>query len=151
MKPRNFDDILDQCLSKLQAGASIDDCVAPYPEHADELRAQLCMAQTLQSARPHVQPEPTAQARGRARVLSAVSEQRESASSRPGVLFFGLRPRMALVSQALPAVLALLILGGTAAGFAAVTGNPDPTAAIRGLFESDDADDVGDIESDDEN
>ena len=111
MKPQNFDDILDQCLSRLYAGASIDDCVAPYPEHAEELRAQLSTAQTLQSARPHVQPEAAAQARGRARVLGAVAERRESASSRPGVLFFGLRLRMALLSQALPAVLALLILG----------------------------------------
>ena len=150
MKPRNFDDILDQCLSRLQAGASIDDCVAPYPEHADELRAQLSLAQTLQSARPHVQPEPAAQARGRTLVLSAVAERRESASSRPGVLFFGLRWKTALVSQALPAVLALLILSGTAAGLAAATGNPDPTAPIRALFESDDADDVGDNGSDDE-
>lgn len=151
MKPRNFDDILDQCLGRLQAGASIDDCVAGYPEHADELREQLSMAQTLQSARPHVQPEPAAQSRGRARVLSAVAEQRESASSRPGVLFFGLRLRMAMVSQALPAVVALLILGGTAAGFAAATGNPDPTAPIRGLFQSSDADDVNDKGTDDEN
>ena len=135
MSTEKFDEILDQCLSMMQAGVSIDDCVAPYPQHAAELRAQLQTAQTLWDAKSTAQPEPTAQAKGRSRVLTAVAELREGARTAPALGLFaplllpfqgkpwkGLRPP-ARLGQALPAVVALLVLGGAAMGVSAATGD----------------------------
>ena len=150
MKSPTFDEILDRCLDALRTGASIDDCVAPYPEHAEELRAQLHIAQTLLNTRPQVSPDAAAQAQGRARLLTAVGAQRQASEVEPTLglvaplraLFGGMRWK--LLPQALPAVLALLILGGAAWGVSAATGNPDPTAALRGLFESSGSDNAAD-------
>ena len=90
MSTEKFDEILDQCLTMMQAGASIDDCVARYSQHADELRAQLQTAQTLWDAKPTAQPEPAAQAKGRSRLLTAVGESSQVQVSE-GELFLGWR------------------------------------------------------------
>ncbi len=137
MAARTFDDLLGECLDMLQAGVSIEDCVAPYPEHAGELREQLRVAQTLLAGRPVAGPRPAAHSLGRARLLSAVAEATNGAAApaRPGVRTL-LAPlgRLAFVPQVLPALLVLVLLGGTAVGVsAAATGNPDPTAPIRSL------------------
>jgi len=134
MSTRRYDEILDESLRMLQAGASIDDCVSPYPEHADELRAQLQTAQTVLAARVPMQPDASAQAQGRARLLVAVAEQRQFGEAEPTLglvaplraLLGGARSRLVLLPQALPAVLAMLVLGGAAWGVAAATGNPNP-------------------------
>ena len=133
MRTEKFDEILDQCLSMMQAGASIDDCVARYPQHADELRAQLQTAQTLWDAKPTAQPEPVAQAKGRSRLLTAVGELQQSAPSRSALWFWpisGLRSPIRL-GQALPAVVALLVLGGLAASAAVI--QPD-VPVLREIF-----------------
>src|SRR3990170_3132589 len=67
MKGQEFDEVLERCLSLLDRGATVEECVAPYPQYADELRAQLGVAQTLIAARPQMQPDPSAQGRGGAR------------------------------------------------------------------------------------
>src|SRR3990172_7958931 len=111
MSRETFEDALANCLDQMQAGGSIDECVASYPQYADELRAQLHFAQSLRGARPRVQPEPSVGAQHRSRLLTAVGEQREAAS----VPVFGLlaplgtvlavrRWRLSLLPQALPAV-----------------------------------------------
>ena len=46
---------LDDCLQRLDAGASIDDCLAAYPEFADELAPLLRSARALQG-RPRAIP-----------------------------------------------------------------------------------------------
>jgi hypothetical protein len=126
MTTRRFEDLLDECLDVLRAGAGIDDCVAPYPEHAAELREQLVLAQSLFAARPSFVVRPGAQSQGRAVLLSAVAEQARAPEPRPSplqALSTGLR-RLAMVPQALPALLILLALGGTAVGVSAATGSP---------------------------
>ena len=134
MRTEKFDEILDQCLGMMQAGASIDDCVARYSQHADELRAQLQTAQTLWDAKPTAQPEPAAQAKGRSRLLTAVGELQQSAPPRPilGLLPAFSWPFKALrLGQALPAVVALLVLGGLAASAAVI--QPD-VPVLREIF-----------------
>ena len=129
MASRTFADIFDESLDMLRAGASIDDCVAPYPEHADELRAQLRVVERVLATRPLVQPEPAAQAQGRAHLLSALAQMRDEPEPTLGLvaplraLFLGIGSRL---PQALPAVLAMLVLGGAAWGAAAAAGNPNP-------------------------
>src|SRR3990172_3802733 len=116
MSWQEFDEVLERCLSLLEGGVSVDECVAAYPQYAEELRAQLGVAQTLLAARPQFQPDPSAQGRGRARLLAAVALQREAAEPEPTLglvaplraLFASWR-RLRLVPQALPAVLAMLI------------------------------------------
>ena len=142
MSELKFDEILDQCLSMLQAGASIDDCVAPYPRHADELRDRLEMAQSLISARPEIQLNQAAQAQNRARLLAGVAEQLKAADVEPTLglvpqirtLFRGAR-RLALLPYALPVALVLLLtLGGLTAAAAVLQPN---VPIVRDIFGSD--------------
>lgn len=141
MLSRTFDSVFDQALQMMQAGASIDACVASYPQYGADLRAQLQMVNLLAAVRPQAAPAPAARSQGRARLLAAVAEQRLAPDETPllgfvaplGALFAGAR-RFVLLPQALPAALALLILSGTWLGVSAATGEADPTAPIRGLF-----------------
>lgn len=61
--PRSFTAILDECLAALNQGGTLDACLARYPNHAEELRAHLRLAQRLALTPPH-QPRPAAQAAG---------------------------------------------------------------------------------------
>jgi len=72
---------LDACLTSLgPEGATLDDCLASYPEHADELRPLLEVAFRIQSAaRPGANH--AAFVAGRQRMLEAVKEKEEQ--SRP--------------------------------------------------------------------
>ena len=38
---RTFDTILDECVDRVNRGESIEDCLAGYPEHAEELEPLL--------------------------------------------------------------------------------------------------------------
>lgn len=59
--PRRFASILDECLAALAQGETVDDCLARYPKHAEELRVHLLLAKRV-SATPQHQPRPGAQA-----------------------------------------------------------------------------------------
>ncbi|GAG15763.1 unnamed protein product, partial [marine sediment metagenome] len=39
--------ILDECLAALSRGESLEACLARYPQHAEELRTHLLLAQRL--------------------------------------------------------------------------------------------------------
>lgn len=57
-KPREFENILDECLQRLVQGESIEACIAPYPEHASELEPLLRTAlETLRAADIKPRPE----------------------------------------------------------------------------------------------
>ena len=47
-----FNQILDECIQALKDGASIDECVAKYPEAAQKLKPLLMMAAELKKAAP---------------------------------------------------------------------------------------------------
>jgi hypothetical protein len=139
---RRFEDALDESLDMLRAGAGIDACVAPYPEFAEELRAQLAIAQALLAPRAPAQPGPNAQALGRSLLLSAVAERRAiepaAAPRGPGRLaaFFS-NFRLGPASPALSAIVAIVVVGGAVMGVsAATTGSADPTAPLRNLVSS---------------
>ena len=138
MASESLNESLDECLNMMRAGVSIDDCVARHPMHAEELRPQLEMAQTLRSNVPQVpQPSSGVQAQSRQRLLTAAGQSYAAAAD--GTMLAPLRAMFARVprlAQALPAVIAMLILGGAAWGVSAATGNPDPTSPIRSLFAS---------------
>ncbi|MEX0800290.1 MAG: DUF5666 domain-containing protein [Dehalococcoidia bacterium] len=59
--PRTFASILDECITALGHGELLEDCVARYPQHADELRTHLLLAQRI-AMTPRQQPRPGVQA-----------------------------------------------------------------------------------------
>jgi hypothetical protein len=75
MRP-DFDNVLDQCLAWLRDGAGIDDCLAAYPEYADELRPLLELV--AQVGRVLTPAAPAAvRAAGEQRMLAALAQKRE--------------------------------------------------------------------------
>ena len=133
MSSKNFDDIFDECLARMEAGASIDKCVAAYPEHADELRAQLQVAQTLNDANPQVRPDPAVMAKNRSLLLTAAANEEQAAVPRPLLVFLlaGAK-RFALLPYALPVALAVILaLGGLTAAAAVL--QPD-VPVLRSVF-----------------
>ncbi len=71
---RQFEDALDQCVSRLLAGESLDACLARYPEMREELRPLLEVAAVLAET-PASAPAPEAKARGRQRLMDALARQ----------------------------------------------------------------------------
>jgi hypothetical protein len=56
---RRFETVLDECLDRVQAGASIEACLARYPEHAETLRPLLRLAAAVRAV-PPPRPNPSA-------------------------------------------------------------------------------------------
>jgi len=133
-------DALDRCVDMMRQGASIDECLRRYPQYADALRPQLEAARTLGVAQPRAQADAAAEARGRARLLGAVADARRLPPvAEPTMGFvpplralFSRFGRLAVVPYALPAVMAMLLLGGAAFGVAAATGNSGPGNIFSG-------------------
>jgi len=142
MVRNKIDEILDRCVSMVHTGVSIEDAVAAYPAQALVLRERLAVAQTLSSAIPRQPYDAAMLARARSRFLAAVRERSQGepatapASSVFGFATRGVR-RLVLVPYALPAVAAMVILGGAAAGIAAGTGNSNPRAWFPGYSSTD--------------
>lgn len=105
-------DILDECIDRLAAGESVEDCVARYPQHADELRGLLTTGSALsalldEQRTPRASTEITdAQQRTHLRLVSAMEESPMFYNERPK------RKRKAVsVSWLGAAAIALLMLG----------------------------------------
>ena len=74
---RDFDVVLDEAISRLEAGEALEDCLASYPEHAGLLEPLLRMAAFSERALADVEPlSETASAAGRQRLLAAAAQQR---------------------------------------------------------------------------
>lgn len=74
MNPLDFDAALDDCLTRLLIGESLESCLGRYPGYAEDLRPLLQMALAVR-ATPVLPPTGAAIERGRERV-SAASAQR---------------------------------------------------------------------------
>lgn len=116
---RGWAAVLDECLAALGQGATLEDCLARYPNYATELRLYLPLAQRLTQT-PHHQPRASAQ---------TAAWQRFQA--RAGDMRLGRRPRLSLnvgwmrpLAIAAALVLAVFVAaGGTA--YAAQDALPD--------------------------
>lgn len=71
---RKFETVLDECLGSIQAGESVEVCLARYPEDAEALRPLLSLA-TAVHGMPLPRPNPLAVHASRQRMLLAVSER----------------------------------------------------------------------------
>lgn len=63
----NLADVLEQCLQEIEAGATVEECLARYPEYAEELRPLLQTAVLLRQA-PRATPAPAFRAATRERL-----------------------------------------------------------------------------------
>ena len=79
MKDSKFDRLLDECIDRMNNGESLEDCLASYPEHAEELRPFLEASYGLRGA---LEPLPRAQAKAasRRRLQQALNERRQRRS-----------------------------------------------------------------------
>src|SRR5262245_21558641 len=65
-----FEEILEDCFIRLKSGeATVEDCLAQYPEYAEELHRLFVTATTLERGRS-VRPSSTFKARGRAQLVA---------------------------------------------------------------------------------
>lgn len=114
MKPR-LEAAMADCLSRLEAGQALDDCLAHHPEFADELRPLLSLARDLGQV-----PMPRARLQVKAthqkKMLATIDRQFPARAHRPGPLnrlCHLLAPRFTLRWAAvLAAVLVLLLNSG---------------------------------------
>jgi hypothetical protein len=131
MATNDFSVMLDECLQLVQAGTSIEDAVQLFPEHAEDLRELLRLTASIQqNGRPRTPVDRVAQAEARRELLRAVAAERAGVADGPALglvaplrqLLRGSR-RLVLLPQALPAALAVVLLGGAALAAAAVAGD----------------------------
>jgi hypothetical protein len=117
MKPKEFNNILNDCLERLLIkGESLEQCLEHYPGQADELKPLLETALEAREASA-IQPRPDFRARARYQFRSALEEM-AAGKGRP---FWGWFPGWATVV----AVVLVLVLGGGGTVFAAGSSMPD--------------------------
>lgn len=140
----DLSEMLDESLKLIHEGATIEACVARYPEHAEELRPLLETAVTLYRV-PQPTPRPEAMAAGKQRMLDALAEKRrQQEPATPSLLarlgeILTFPPRRSLAWQ-LPlaaAAIALLVIGGLLVRslLVAPTGEVATLAAATGVVE----------------
>lgn len=115
---RRLERALDACLVSIREGsASLDECLARYPDHAAELRPLLELATSLERV-PVPEPDPSRAAAGRGAMLAALARQKRAGAQRRA----GLRTRPARggfrrVAAVGLAALILIMVGGLVAEF----------------------------------
>ena len=142
MSRNGYEDALDNCIGLIDKGMPVEECLLTYPEYAAQLDGPLHVAQTLRVSRAQISvPPPTMR---RDAFLGAVAAEAASAPPvttpvvTPGRPLWAPLRRFAMVPYALPAVLAMIIVGGAAWGVSAATGTPGPGSWIAGSSTHDD-------------
>ncbi|MFB3093397.1 MAG: hypothetical protein ACE1ZN_03190, partial [Dehalococcoidia bacterium] len=105
---RGFAAALDECLAAMSVGESLEECLARYPQYAEELRTHLPLAQRLIMT-PRHEPRAAVQEAAWQRFRSRVEDMR--LGRRPPLSFAWLRP---LTIAAVLVLAALGAAGGTA-------------------------------------
>lgn len=103
----NFDNILDECVERIQQGATLEECLANYPEQAAELEPALRIAFELLTASSSLAPTPAAKAAARQRFdIAREVRQRRRDQSLPLLarLFGGSRVGIATAAVLLVAI-----------------------------------------------
>lgn len=115
MESLDLIDAFDDCVDRLYAGQSLQDCLRAYPQYADTLHPLLMTAQTVRAARP---PIPAgAESRVRKRVMSAMRQSSAAPRWRTSA-------RLRLVAAAMVAVVCAGLL------FAWLDRKPNPPLRI---------------------
>ncbi len=134
MRDSNFDNIVNDCLERMAAGESVAECLARYPEHADELAPILQMGRATIDVSRAARPSAAGRARGMARMQAALEEGRHRRRRRwqmPRVFW---RPISTPIAAAFAVVfLTVVAAGGTTVASAdSIPGEPlYPVKSIR--------------------
>lgn len=116
--------VLDSCLEKIIcSGRTVEDCLAAYPEHADELEPLLKTANASYKA-ASISPDETFMARARYEFNAAVADMAQSRKNR----WFSIRPVWA---QAVAGFLLVLVVSG--GSLVAAAGNSLPGQTLYGV------------------
>lgn len=116
-KSKEFDNILEECLERvLTGGETVEQCLASYPEQADELEPLLQTALLAKGA-VDIKPRPEFRARARYQFQSELREMELKRERR----FFGWQPRWATVVIAV----VVLLVAGSGTVMAASNSMPD--------------------------
>jgi hypothetical protein len=143
MARTSYEEALDNSIGLMEKGLTIEECLLTYPEYAAQLLGPLQSAETLHNGRSRLSiPAPTMR---RDAFLSAVAEHAQgngssavaavvppAAPARDASALWAPFRRLAMVPHAVPAVLAMLILGGAAWGVSAATGTAGPGSWLAG-------------------
>lgn len=104
---KDWDVLLDKCIDRMNEGASLEDCIAEHPEHAEELEPllqALCDARDICSVVPGTTAKSVMRQRLDATLVNA-DRNVQKRHRRPGLLFGWSRAKAAL---AIVIVLALI-------------------------------------------
>lgn len=126
---RGFAAALDECLAAMSVGESLEECLARYPQYAEELRTHLPLAQRL-TMTPRHQPRAAVQEAAWQHFRSQANDMR--LGRRPPLSFAWLRP---LTIAAVLVLAALGAAGGTA--YASQDALPDSPLYRVKLFTED--------------
>ncbi len=105
MSKKDLYELLEECLSRMQAGATLDEALRAHPEQAAELRPLLDAARMARSLQAGPIPA-AAQNRSRAQFLAAAADRRLAAAPARRGLHLGFMPARALV----PALIVLFVV-----------------------------------------
>ncbi len=134
MKDSHFDNIVNDCLERIAAGESVADCLARYPEQADELAPILQMGQATMDVSRAAKPSAAGRARGMARMQAALEEGRHRRRRRWQIPRVFWRPISTPIAAAFAVVfLTVVAAGGTTVASAdSIPGEPlYPVKSIR--------------------
>lgn len=134
MRDSDFDNILDDCLERIAAGESVEDCLARYPDDADELAPLLRMGRATMHASRAATPSAAGKARGMARMQAALAEGKTRRRWRmPGFLRQPIGTPIA--AAFVVAFLTLVAAGGTTVASAdSIPG--EPLYSVKSIRES---------------
>ncbi|MEE8373403.1 MAG: DUF4382 domain-containing protein [Dehalococcoidia bacterium] len=143
---RTFDTILDECVDRVNRGEKIEDCLAGYPEHAEELEPLLGTMFDTRSAY-NFRPSAERKLAARQQFNAALGErERERAGRRPLVPRLLAWPAWAGAAAALAIVL-IVYFGVSQGGIPIVPGpQPNPEGNFAFLI-SDEVNAIGDFQS----
>jgi len=130
---RDFEAVLDECLTQMNRGQSLEACVAQYPALAAELEPLLRMALRVEALRQDQPPSPVALRAGRQRLLRQAALLRRTLEDQtrptrvPWWMNLQTLMRRSMVSTALATVLLVTVL---AAGTVAASARSLPGDAL---------------------
>lgn len=107
MMAHTLGSILDECLAALSRGESLEACLARYPEHAEELRIHLLLAQRL-SLTPRHEPRPGSRSAAWQQFRARAEDMRLGRRPRFSINVGWMRP-LAITAAV---ILAILVAGG---------------------------------------
>ncbi|MFC1906104.1 DUF5667 domain-containing protein [Chloroflexota bacterium] len=104
-----IEDALNDCIERMADGELLDDCLASYPDLADELKPLLVMSQTVTDSTAAIKPRPEFKAEARYKFHAALAaKEKKTAKAAP------LRRRWSLRWATIAlAVLIVFVVGGT--------------------------------------